>query len=500
MINLACVNFIRGKYVSENNAVKSKIITVKDLLQNDKLQIPEYQRPYKWTTKNVNQLIDDIIFHKDKSAYRLGTLVLHREDKGSDGISAGNIIDNIVDGQQRALTLTLIAYALDLEQSKFNSSGVSSKNFKLLQQEFNSDISQFNLQNNFKEIKRRIHEFGDDGGLINFFYEKCQLVQVVLTDISEAFQFFDSQNSRGKDLEPHDLLKAFHLREMANLTDAEKKKTVDAWEKITSTELVDLFGLYLYRIRQWSNSYSARYFTKDDVGVFKGVNPQNERNYPYAQLSRIGYFYTESYNIHPHRLLDNQLLEYPFQIDQAVINGKCFFEMVAHYHKLIRNVKKEFDETSHNQETQSLNTSLSPRTDTSIKIQSELRTYKGQHRLGDKYVKELFHCYLIYYVDKFGNEGFDKAIEKAFFWAYALRLKMYAVHIATLDNYALGAPDSLNQGKAVFKLMREALNPSDVLNIQLKELDQKSDVRQLRDTGVFTLFFNIQNGGNKNVS
>ena len=180
------------------NAVESKIITVKEMLLNDKLKVPEYQRPYKWTIKNVNQLIDDIIFHKDKSAYRLGTLVLHREDKSSDEKSAENIIDNIVDGQQRALTLTLIAYALDLEQSKFNSSGVSSKNFKLLQQGFTSDISQFNLQNNFKEIKRRIHEFGDDGGLINFFYEKCQLVQVVLTDISEAFQFFDSQNSRGK--------------------------------------------------------------------------------------------------------------------------------------------------------------------------------------------------------------------------------------------------------------------------------------------------------------
>ena len=26
-----------------------------------KLQIPEYQRPYKWTAKNANQLLDDIL-------------------------------------------------------------------------------------------------------------------------------------------------------------------------------------------------------------------------------------------------------------------------------------------------------------------------------------------------------------------------------------------------------------------------------------------------------
>jgi len=52
-----------------------------------------------------NQLIDDIIFHNDKSAYRLGTLVIHIEN-------GENEILNIVDGQQRTLTLTLIAYAI----------------------------------------------------------------------------------------------------------------------------------------------------------------------------------------------------------------------------------------------------------------------------------------------------------------------------------------------------------------------------------------------------
>ena len=66
------------------------------------LKIPEYQRPYKWTEKNVNNLIDDIISNKDKSEYRLGTLVLHLFDQNLD----------IVDGQQRIVTLMLILYAL----------------------------------------------------------------------------------------------------------------------------------------------------------------------------------------------------------------------------------------------------------------------------------------------------------------------------------------------------------------------------------------------------
>ena len=71
-----------------------------------------------------------------------------------------------------------------------------------------------------------------------FFLEKCTLVEVVLDNISEAFQFFDSQNARGKDLEPHDLLKAFHLREMNNFsTEEERKKAVEKWESMDTGKL-----------------------------------------------------------------------------------------------------------------------------------------------------------------------------------------------------------------------------------------------------------------------
>ena len=79
--------------------LKTEVISVGQLLQYDKLDIPNYQRPYKWTTINVLQLIDDIYNNKDKSAYRLGTLVIHDDDKKW----------NIVDGQQRTITLILIA-------------------------------------------------------------------------------------------------------------------------------------------------------------------------------------------------------------------------------------------------------------------------------------------------------------------------------------------------------------------------------------------------------
>src|SRR5690606_24771491 len=82
--------------------LKSEVISVSKLLQYPNLTIPFYQRPYKWTTKNVIQLVDDIILHKNKSSYRLVTIVIHEEKNKL----------NIVDGQQRTVTLILITKAI----------------------------------------------------------------------------------------------------------------------------------------------------------------------------------------------------------------------------------------------------------------------------------------------------------------------------------------------------------------------------------------------------
>ena len=84
--------------------IKEKSIkTVYNFLHDSSLAIPEYQRPYKWTVKNVKQLFDDIqTFKKNKSAYRLGTIVLHWDGEKR----------NIVDGQQRTVTLLMTIHAL----------------------------------------------------------------------------------------------------------------------------------------------------------------------------------------------------------------------------------------------------------------------------------------------------------------------------------------------------------------------------------------------------
>ena len=426
------------------------IITVQDVITNNCLNIPEYQRPYKWTLKNVNQLIDDIITHKQKSSYRLGTLVIHKEYKNGQSIS------NIVDGQQRTISLSLIAYAIyeNFQKEIHEDSQLKTIDFeklKILTIPFQSDITLFNIQNNYREISRRIRQF--DIHSIRFFFEKCELVQIELDDISEAFQFFDSQNSRGKDLEPHDLLKAFHLREMQNVSTAEKLKAVEVWEEMNSNELAILFENYLFRIRNWSKGFSARYFTKEEVDIFKGISFESKKDFPYSKIYRIGHFYIENYNKDYQRNIDLHKAEFPFQLDQVVINGKRFFEMIIFYKNIISNTNK-------------LNKKQFPNFKNITDI---LETYEGKSRTGDTYVRTLFDCALIYYIDKFGMDDIELVIDKIFVWAYSLRMKLQAVQIASMDNHAL--EDN------IFKAIRESLEPKRIMNYNVKSIEKNASTK-----------------------
>jgi hypothetical protein len=448
-------------------AIPPRIIKVQELLSNDKLRIPYYQRPYKWTLKNVNQLIDDILLHKKRNAYRLGTLVIHRE------IDNKRVIDNVVDGQQRTITLTLIALAIRNHKKEELAKLSTKENEQAYQLHldnftFKSSLTKTNIRGNYKEIERRIREFDVDA--IRFLYQNCELVQVTLEDISEAFQFFDSQNSRGKDLAPYDLLKAFHLREMeGTANDAEKEKSVSQWEAMDSEELTSLFSNYLFKVRNWSKGYPARYFTKDEVGVFKGVSPTIQESFPFVDLYRIGHFYVEGYNKEFHRNIDRSAMQYPFQLDQVIINGKRFFEMVNHYKDLINKIKSMA-------EAKDLLDSSSRK---AIAILDTLQNYEGKDRIGDKYVRNLFDCCLLYYVDKFGTVEISKAIEKFFIWAYTLRLELHAVYLPSIDNHALQSPP-------IFKIMREALHPADILNILLPTLTENRSTKTEEIEKLFT--------------
>ena len=330
------------------------ITTIGDLLLNDRitrkkdgkpidnvrLTIPDYQRPYKWTARNAIQLLDDIIEarNNNKEVYRVGTLILHKETDAH-----GTDIYNVVDGQQRTITFCLLLYALyELEKPKDR----RMINF-LNQQVFDNSYSRHNIPNNLNAFRRRTYKNLDGDENIDFirdmrhlrdFIEKqCELIVVITDDISEAFQFFDSQNARGKALYPHDLLKAFHLREMADIDETKTEQIVKEWEKVPQHDLAVFFGDYLYRIKEWINGNWAYKLNEHNIYKFKGITKIART--PYAQFYKSAFSYADFINSSAMPFVSGTREVNAFQLNTPIIAGKPFFDYTKHYYNILKDIK-----------------------------------------------------------------------------------------------------------------------------------------------------------------
>ncbi len=452
--------------MAKSTVLATGILSVRELLSDSSLAIPHYQRPYKWTGRNINQLFSDVATHKDKSFYRFGTIVFHEHEGKKD----------IVDGQQRTISLLLAVRALiqrgkekELDRKDLREQ-LDSLDKQMVNPSFESEISKVNVHNNFMEVSRIVSRSDFTEGHIDFLLNKCQVVTVALNDVSEAFQFFDSQNARGRDLEPHDLLKAYHLREFSVSDEPLKAKTVAHWENSDTEELAMLFSQYLYRIRNWSRGASARYFGKNDTGLFKGVNLETIASYPYVEQLRIAHHFVDHYNAQYERKIDSRSLGFPFHLDQMVINGRRFFEMTSHYQGKVKRIREE----SHQGREWSASTVLDGYAG---RIFETINTYPARTRTGDCYVRAIFDCLLIYYIDKFGHAEVSRAIEKIFIWAYSLRLQMQVVQLASMDNYVLE--------NNLFTQIKEATRPEDFINLSLPSIIGRKSTKTVEIENLF---------------
>jgi hypothetical protein len=402
-------------------------IAVGNLLSQS-LRIPHYQRPYSWEPATALQLLDDIQeAMKDRERcdvpYVLGAVILH--DTGTS--------QDVVDGQQRLLTLHMILQLLDKPDDfvLFEHTAKTIENpIRRVRIALRGHI------NNFKTEAR------DD--LAQFIRERCQLIRVVTNDVDEAFRVFDSQNYRGKPLAPHDLLKAYHLREMRDETTAMKAAVVETWESVRDDELDRLFSTYLYRISRWSRGESAPRFTTQDIVIFKGISPKNSKSpsarYHIAAQVAIPMLNTwetsisesESRNVRRSR----------FQLDAPLLVGRPFFEMVAFMLSELRQLARE-GFAGKLEKFALYNVCAEKEGDV-------LNEHPSRSRY--RYVSELYLAALLYYTNKFGDEDLAIVQDRLFAWAYSLRVELLRVQFRSVDNRARG--DQSNA--SAFALMRQA--------------------------------------------
>ena len=233
-----------------------------DKLLKANLVIPNYQRPYKWTDKNIIELLLDIQTSIEESRkytnfkYRIGTIILYKNGNGEY---------EVVDGQQRILSFLLLNLYL-------RPSFVCA----LSEVKYSNKITQKNIHANYKTISEWFSSVDDDGKklFMKALNNILEVVVITVNKISEAFQLFDSQNTRGRALYPHDLLKAYHLREIYDKY--EMQHAVTKWESKDPQTIRELFDHYLFPLWNWAKCRKCGTFTIADIDIYKGIEERTQ--------------------------------------------------------------------------------------------------------------------------------------------------------------------------------------------------------------------------------
>lgn len=285
-LSLPYNNISDFKTFDEEDEVCLKTMSLKDLF-DIKLTIPDYQRIYCWNDNNIKTLWNNLEEMPEGLDYHLGAIILQRQDDGCD----------IIDGQQRLVTLTLILRALGYDG-----------NMPLLLQRFKSQEACDNIAN-AKYVIQEIKGWDSDKNklILNNILSHLTFSVLLLksNNIDLAYTFFSNQNSRGVKLSDYDILKAHHLRFLI-ANDSQAEHLARKWNTISQDTDSDnepfihkTLGLYLFRIRKWMRKHSCDEMNsnrpvKDEYSaapLIPGIPPFGERFYFYEKIQGGAHFF-----------------------------------------------------------------------------------------------------------------------------------------------------------------------------------------------------------------
>ena len=249
-------------------------------------EIPDYQRPYAWTTKQVTELFDDLYSAMQDarvsgggSQYFLGSIILIKNDRDPKS--------SVVDGQQRLSTLTMLFVVLrtvmpdaadditDFLYKKGKFSLGEKNEYRLTAREEDADLFRTHIQepggivqlvastDKLEDSRLRYRENAtlllekaktlspdDRNALWKFLANDCSLVVISTPDLEAAYRIFSVLNNRGLDLAPIDILKAEVLGSIRRMDGEDKARTYSKkWSEIENQLGRDAFGDLFGHIR-----------------------------------------------------------------------------------------------------------------------------------------------------------------------------------------------------------------------------------------------------------
>ncbi|WP_286965328.1 DUF262 domain-containing protein [Methylobacterium sp.] len=262
------------------------------LISNTTFEIPQFQREYSWGEIEVAEFWNDLHNSLDSDSYFLGLIILTEE----------NARKHVVDGQQRLITLSLLATAIyheavetgrkaladriqaDFLRSIDYDSDQTDPRVRLTDKSDNAtfqailehglspsiklepDSVSARLVSSFTYLRGKIKDdlkidpFKRLGRWTDFLTNKLYFAVFVHPDPSSAYQVFEVINTRGMELTTADLLKNYILSQTAP---AKRQERYDSWQVIAKNFDPDSSNTFVQYIRHAINVKSGYVLPKD---------------------------------------------------------------------------------------------------------------------------------------------------------------------------------------------------------------------------------------------
>ncbi len=399
-----------------NNAepVKHEPLTPLSRLFEKNLKIPPYQRTYCWESEHVSDLLKDTFNRTSK--YLMGTVILHKQNDKSN-----NEFVDIVDGQQRLVTLTILLNQLKYpaDSLRLLNKGEFSKSSWWYIIEAQKNIANFISGKEVKELERYQKLLAND------------LLFSVLTieggnALDLAYTFFDSVNSKGKPLTDFDLLKAHHLMFIPAREEELAKNHNDVWQQRDERHK-EVFANTLRRLRMWSRGLDrdSRAERPDYYEFCDRVEPEKAANHEYMFNRYMQPAAFRSWRREGGRVIlsmDYPVLDaeelIPTEVTQTIVGGDPFFIYAKRYHRLYETLY-----LSDNNKKDKSSTACVFIRNLAENIQNEK-------------LKSAFRAVIMLYFDKFGEDRLIEAavcverIISSWRWkAYSVRIEGTLTHV-----------------------------------------------------------------------
>lgn len=214
---------------------KTKLYNIEKLFE-EKYIIPIYQRNFEWGESEIRQLILDIydysVDNYDKDYY-IGTLIVYDRKNNFE----------IIDGQQRLTTLCILLSLIKNEYEDkykkyitenynlnltFDSRKNSTETLKTLFNKNKNYTEKYISENSnsitegyiiCKKVLSEILNKDNEYKFFKYLFENVKILRVLVLEDTDLNHYFEIMNSRGEQLEKHEILKARLLEKLDNEND-----------------------------------------------------------------------------------------------------------------------------------------------------------------------------------------------------------------------------------------------------------------------------------------